>query len=190
MLYEERCWDLASLEDSMHMEDKVAKCHRKLSSDVSYRSLVGSSIVHPDWTVFISEVKVTQSCPTLWPHGLCSPWNSLGQNTGVGSLSLLQRIFPIQGLNPGLLHCRQILYQLSHKEGPNSGTSESAFPRVSSNLQWDRICFQTENSASVISNPLLSLSKEYQRFIILLWHLRSWSGALKDKLAFGEAVHL
>ena len=127
---------------------------------------------------------------SLWPHGLCSPWNSLGQNTGVGSLSLLQRIFPIQGLNPGLLHCRQILYQLSHKGGPNSGTRESAFPRVSSNLQWYRICFQTENTASVISNPLLSLSKEYQRFIILLWNLRSWSGALKDKLAFREAVHL
>ena len=51
----------------------------------------------------------------LQPHGLYSPWNSLGQNTGVGSLSLLQGIFPTQGLNPGLLHCRWILYQLSHK---------------------------------------------------------------------------
>ena len=44
-----------------------------------------------------------------------SPWNSPGQNTGVGSLSLLQGIFPTQGLNPDLMHCRQILYQLSHK---------------------------------------------------------------------------
>ena len=43
------------------------------------------------------KVKVTQSCPTLWPHGLYSTWNSLGQNTGVGSLSLLQGIFPTQG---------------------------------------------------------------------------------------------
>ena len=43
---------------------------------------------------------------SLRPHGLYSPWNSPGQNTGVGSLSLLQRIFPTQGLNPGLLHCR------------------------------------------------------------------------------------
>ena len=47
-----------------------------------------------------------------------SPWNSPGQNTGVGSLSLLQRIFPTQGSNPGLPHCRQILYQLSHKGSP------------------------------------------------------------------------
>ena len=52
---------------------------------------------------------------SLWPHGLYSPWNSPGQNTGVGSLSLLPEIFPIQGSNPGLLHCRWILYQLSHK---------------------------------------------------------------------------
>ena len=52
---------------------------------------------------------------SLRPRGLCSPWNSPGQNTGVGSLSLLQGIFPTQGSNPGLPHCGQILYQLSHK---------------------------------------------------------------------------
>ena len=55
---------------------------------------------------------------SLWPHGLYSLWNSPGQNTGVGSLSLLQGIFPTQGSNPGLLHCRQILFQLSHKGSP------------------------------------------------------------------------
>ena len=51
---------------------------------------------------------------SLQPHGLYSPWNSLGHNTGVGSLSFLQGNLP----NPGLLHCRQILYQLSHKGSP------------------------------------------------------------------------
>ena len=55
---------------------------------------------------------------SLWPHGLYSPWNSPGQNTEVGSLSLLQGIFPTQGCNPGLPHCRWILYQLSHKGSP------------------------------------------------------------------------
>ena len=55
---------------------------------------------------------------SLQPHGLYSPWNSPGQTTGVGSLSLLQGIFPTQGLNPGLPHCRQILYPLSHKGSP------------------------------------------------------------------------
>ena len=47
---------------------------------------------------------------SLQPHGLYSPCNSPGQNTGVGSLSLLQKIFPTQGSNPGLPHCRRILY--------------------------------------------------------------------------------
>ena len=55
---------------------------------------------------------------SLWPHGLYSPLTSLGWNTGVGSLSLLQGIFPTLGSNPGRLHCRQILYQLSHKGSP------------------------------------------------------------------------
>ena len=51
-------------------------------------------------------------------HGLYSQSNSLGQNTGVGSLSLLQVIFPIQESNQGLLHCRWILYQLSYQGSP------------------------------------------------------------------------
>ena len=55
---------------------------------------------------------------SLRPHGLYSPLNSPGQNIGVGSLSLLQGIFPTQGLNPDLPHCRRILYQLNHKGSP------------------------------------------------------------------------
>ena len=57
---------------------------------------------------------------SLQPHGLYSPWNSPGQNTGVGSLSLLQGIFPTQESNSGLLHCRRILYQMSHQGSPGS----------------------------------------------------------------------
>ena len=63
-------------------------------------------------------MKVAQSCLTLLPYGLYSPWNSPGQGTGAGSLSLLQGIFPTQGLNPGLPHCRRILYQLSAQGSP------------------------------------------------------------------------
>ena len=51
-------------------------------------------------------------------HGLYSPWNSWGQNPGVGSHSLLQGIFPTQELNQGFLHCRGILYQLSYQGSP------------------------------------------------------------------------
>ena len=49
------------------------------------------------------------------------PWNPPGQNTGVGSLSLLQQIFLTQESNLGLLHCRQILYQLSFQGSPRIG---------------------------------------------------------------------
>ena len=47
-------------------------------------------------------------------------WNPPGQNTGVGSLSLLQGILPTQEPNPGLLHCRRIPYQLSYQGSPES----------------------------------------------------------------------
>ena len=53
---------------------------------------------------------------SLRPHGLYSPWNSLGQNTGVGSISLLQGIFPTQGSNPGLLHCRRFFTSWATRE--------------------------------------------------------------------------
>ena len=58
---------------------------------------------------------------SLQPHGLqparlLCPWDSPGKITRVDCHSLLQRIFPTQGLNPGLLHCRQILYHLSYRE--------------------------------------------------------------------------
>ena len=62
--------------------------------------------------------KTESESSSLQPHGLYSPWNSPGQKTGVGSHSLLQGIFPIQGSNPGLPHCGQILYQLSHQGSP------------------------------------------------------------------------
>ena len=52
---------------------------------------------------------------SLQPHGPYGPWNSPGQNTGVGSHSLLQVIFLTLGLNLGLLYGRQILYHLSHQ---------------------------------------------------------------------------
>ena len=54
-------------------------------------------------------------CHGLYPAKLLCPWNSLGKNTRVGSLSFLQGIFLTQGWNLGQLHCRQILYHLSHQ---------------------------------------------------------------------------
>ena len=67
-----------------------------------------------------------ESCPTVRPRRgqptrLPHPWDSPGKNNGVGCHSLLQGIFPTQGSNPGLLHCRQIIYHVSHQGSlPNS----------------------------------------------------------------------
>ena len=78
-------------------------------------------------------VLVTQTCLTLCdsmacsPPGLC-PWDSPGNNTGVGCHFLVQGIFPTQGLNPCLLclpHCRQIPYCLCHQGSANEGNKDS-----------------------------------------------------------------
>ena len=90
-------------------------------------------------------VSESESClvvsDSLQPHGLYSQWNLLDQNTGVGRLSLLQRIFPIQGSNPGLPHSRWILCQPSHKGSPKTlewvaypFCSGSSWPR-----NWTRV---------------------------------------------------
>ena len=73
---------------------------------------------------------------SLWPHRLYRPWSSPGQNTGVGSLSLIQGIFPTQASDPGLPHCRLILYQLSHKGSPRILAS-IAYP-FSRGSSWPR----------------------------------------------------
>ena len=70
---------------------------------------------------FTSNMCLVAQCPTLCNPMDCSPpgssvhGDSPGKNTGVGCHALLQGIFPTQGSNPGLLHCRQILYQLSYQ---------------------------------------------------------------------------
>ena len=60
----------------------------------------------------------SESCSVVSDSLQPYPWNSPGQNTGVGSLSLLHGIVPAQGSNPGLPHCGQSLYQLSHQGSP------------------------------------------------------------------------
>ena len=92
--------------------------------------------------VFILNTYMSEKSLThVWFCVTPSPWNSPGQNTGVGSLSLLQGIFPIQGSNPGLPHCRWILYQLSHKGNPRI-LEWVAYPftsRSSHTRNWTRV---------------------------------------------------
>ena len=73
--------------------------------------------VYIKWNITYESESRSVMSNSFPPLGLYSPWNSPGQNTGVGSL-FLQGIFPTQGLNPGIPHCRWILYQLSHKGSP------------------------------------------------------------------------
>ena len=69
-------------------------------------------------SIYAMKVKVTQSCPTLCdPRDYTIHWNYPKQNTGVGSRPLLQAIFPTQGLNPSLLHCRQADSSLLSHQG-------------------------------------------------------------------------
>ena len=68
----------------------------------------------------------SKSSLNIWKFMVYSPWNSPGQNTGVGSLCLLQWIFPTQKSNWSLLHCRQLLYQLSYQ---GKTTHRHSFPK-------------------------------------------------------------
>ena len=90
---------------------------------------------------------------SLWPCGLSSPWNFPGQNTGVGSLSLLQGIFPIQELNPDLPHCRQILYQLSHQ-----GISKPKINKTGNKLIFQNYILLAKKKKKIVSAPSLYIS--------------------------------
>ena len=92
-------------------ESEVSQSFPTLSDPMEC-SLQGSSI-HG-----IFQARVLEGGAIAFSAIDCSPWNSPGQNTVVGSCSLLQGIFPTQGSNPGLPHCRQILHQLSHHRNP------------------------------------------------------------------------
>ena len=88
---------------------------RLLIADSSFLSLSPSVSFLPGSSLFFFWFPPSFFLITcLQPTKLLYPWNSPGKNTGVGSHSLLQGIFLTQGLNLGLLHCRQILYCLSH----------------------------------------------------------------------------
>ena len=109
------------------------------------------------------------------PARLLCPWNSPGQYIGVGSLSLLQGIFPTLGSNPGLPHCRQILYQLSHQGSPRilewvayPFCRRSFRPRIQtavSALQADSLPAELPGIVSVICG----ISKEKVKVIETEW---------------------
>ena len=112
------------------------------------------------------------SCVRLFVT-LYSPWNSPGQNTVVGSPSLLQGIFPTQGSNPGLSHCRRILYQLSHKGSPRTlGLVAYPFSRGSS---WPR----NRTGVSCITGVFFTN-----------WAIREAQNPFRSETLFTREIHL
>ena len=90
-------------EEPMHCHGRIAPAPHNKTESPCTATKTQSSQIHS---------VVSRS---LRPHGLYSQWNSPGPNTGVGTFPFSRGIFLTQGSNPGLPHCRQILYQLSHK---------------------------------------------------------------------------
>ena len=98
---------------------------------------------------------------SLGTRGLHSPWNSLSQNTGMGSPSLLQGIFPTQGSNPGLPHCRQILYQLSYQGSP---WNKSSVWLISFSIMPSR-------SIHIVTNDRISSFLCFVYLLLLITHM-------------------
>ena len=116
-----------------------------------------------------AQIERTLSCPTLCNPMDCNPprssvhGESPGKNTGVGCHALLQGIFPTQGLNPGLPHCRQVLYHLSHQGSPTKNYTKvfdcrelvSLIPHCQGSTIFvtAALCFQVLKSVSVGDLP-------------------------------------
>ena len=103
------------LEEGMATHFSIPAWRIPWSEEHDWLQSIGSQRIGHDWSNLVA-----QSCPTLSDPMDCSLclWNSPGKNTGVGSHYLLQGIFLTQRSNPGLSHCRQILYHLSHEGSP------------------------------------------------------------------------
>ena len=141
------------------------------------------SALYVKWSGIKSENRSVVS-NSLRPHGLSSPWNSPGQNTGVDSLSLLQGILPTQGSSPGLLHHRRILYQLSHEGSrrilewvAHPFSSGSSRPRNQPRVSW----LQADSSPAEppgkpsLCQIRLHFGLAWSSCFLRSWHLR-WGG--------------
>ena len=114
------------------------------------------------------------------PTNLLCPWISPGRNTGVGYHPLLQGIFPTQGSSPGLLHCRQILYHLSHQGSP------CRWDQSSKEMHSKSFSIHTSNSSAVYQlsewsetlSIFLSPRSKLLRMICFLWCLLQFLSGL------------
>ena len=108
----------------MHKTEEWIKANLIIKYGKTYFPVHYKNMVFKECSISSALCLVTQSCLVLCDPMDCSPLGasvrgeSAGKNTGVCYRVLCQTIFPIQGLNPGLLHCRWILYCVSHQGSP------------------------------------------------------------------------
>ena len=111
-------------------------------SDHSLNHVSSTIFRFSEWPCESKSVSCSGMSDSLRLHGLeparlLCPWDFPGKNTGVDCHSLLQGIFPIQGSNLHLLHCRQILYSLSHQEWPCAQWQKYFYPLIiHKNIYW------------------------------------------------------
>ena len=139
--------------------------HRIEIMDIYLIGLLAKLDISESWSVMSDSLR---------SHEQHSSWNSPGQNTEVGSLSLLQGIFPTQGSNPGLLHCRQILYWLSHQGSPRI-LERLAYP-FSRGSSWPR---NQTGVSSICRRILYQLSYQRSTYINVWYIISTW-----NKVAF------
>ena len=128
--------ELLCLVSLSHVIPRTVACRAPLSEEFSRPEYWGGLPCPPPGDLPNPGVKPRSS--TLQADSLPSEPPGKPVNTGVGSLSLLQGFFPTQGSNPGLPHCRRILYQLNHREAQEIGVSsisllQQIFPTQESN---------------------------------------------------------
>ena len=108
----------------------------------------------------------------LLPSRLLCPWNSPGKNTGVDCHSLLQRNFPTQGSNPGLLPCRQVLYRLSYREVLIElqrwpAWTSQGFPFLCHQDVWERLlCKLLQRSTSFFKKNFIEIELIYRVVLV------------------------
>ena len=108
----EECTDLLKLTNYIATEPFIVRLstmlgNKSFSSLLTLNDITAGRVSRGVW--FESEIHSVMF-DSLWPLGLYTLWNSIGQNMGIGSHSLLQEIFPTEGSNPGLQHCRLTFY--------------------------------------------------------------------------------